>query len=266
MPESNHDKDSDNSLTDEVPVHAETLDLEESDDTAPGEGTPFKQMLREVGARRVAVGAVAGLGLLLGPVALASAMADDGESDAVETASNEDSSPLLSVANQTAERAERSAQRELDNALASGNAQRGNKPAAETTTTTTTAPPTTTTTAPPTTTTTAPPTTEAPATTAAPEPSTDVAPVESSGSLGDPYYIPTWDHLAQCESGGDWSINTGNGFYGGIQFTISSWQAVGGTGYPHEASRETQIAMGQRLWEMQGWGAWPACTASFGWR
>ena len=75
-----------------------------------------------------------------------------------------------------------------------------------------------------------------------------------------------WDRLAQCESGGNWSINTGNGYYGGLQFSLSSWQAVGGSGYPHEASRETQITMAIRLWEAQGWSAWPACTAELGWR
>ena len=75
-----------------------------------------------------------------------------------------------------------------------------------------------------------------------------------------------WDKLAQCESGGNWSINTGNGYYGGIQFSLSTWRGLGGTGYPHEASRETQIAMGKKLWQTSGWGAWPACTRKFGWR
>lgn len=73
-----------------------------------------------------------------------------------------------------------------------------------------------------------------------------------------------WDRLAACESGGNWSINTGNGFYGGLQFTLSSWQAAGGTGYPNEASRDEQIARGQILQARQGWGAWPACTAKLG--
>jgi LysM repeat protein len=73
-----------------------------------------------------------------------------------------------------------------------------------------------------------------------------------------------WDRLAQCEAGGNWAINTGNGFYGGLQFTLSSWQAVGGTGYPNQASREEQIARGQALQARQGWGAWPACSAKLG--
>jgi resuscitation-promoting factor RpfB len=89
---------------------------------------------------------------------------------------------------------------------------------------------------------------------------------DSGGGVGDPYSYATWDTLAQCESTGDWHINTGNGYYGGVQFSLSSWRAVGGSGYPHEHSRETQITMAIRLWEIQGWGAWPACTAELGWR
>lgn len=75
-----------------------------------------------------------------------------------------------------------------------------------------------------------------------------------------------WDQLALCESGGNWAISTGNGFYGGIQFTISSWQAVGGSGLPSDASREEQIMRGQTLQSMQGWGAWPACASKLGLR
>jgi LysM repeat protein len=73
-----------------------------------------------------------------------------------------------------------------------------------------------------------------------------------------------WDRLAGCEAGGNWGINTGNGFYGGLQFTLSSWAAVGGSGYPNQASREEQIARGQALQARQGWGAWPACSAMLG--
>lgn len=75
-----------------------------------------------------------------------------------------------------------------------------------------------------------------------------------------------WDRLAQCEAGGNWAINTGNGYYGGLQFTLGSWRAVGGTGYPHQASREEQIARGKMLQARQGWGAWPACTSKLGLR
>jgi resuscitation-promoting factor RpfB len=73
-----------------------------------------------------------------------------------------------------------------------------------------------------------------------------------------------WDKLAECESGGNWSINTGNGYYGGLQFSLSTWRAYGGTGMPHEASREEQIAVAKRVQASQGWGAWPACTAKLG--
>ena len=75
-----------------------------------------------------------------------------------------------------------------------------------------------------------------------------------------------WDSLAQCEASGNWHINTGNGYYGGLQFSLSSWRAVGGTGYPHEHSREHQIAMGERLRANGGWGHWPSCSRQLGLR
>ena len=75
-----------------------------------------------------------------------------------------------------------------------------------------------------------------------------------------------WDDLAECESGGNWSINTGNGFYGGLQFTLSSWRAVGGTGRPDQNSREEQIFRAEKLKDIQGWGAWPACSRKLGLR
>ena len=74
----------------------------------------------------------------------------------------------------------------------------------------------------------------------------------------------TWDALAQCESGGNWSINTGNGFYGGLQFTQQSWNGIGMSGSPATASRAQQIEAGERLLAIQGWGAWPACSAKLG--
>lgn len=73
-----------------------------------------------------------------------------------------------------------------------------------------------------------------------------------------------WDKIAACEAGGNWEINTGNGFYGGLQFTLSSWRAVGGSGYPNLSSREEQISRATMLQARQGWGAWPACTAKLG--
>jgi hypothetical protein len=119
----------------------------------------------------------------------------------------------------------------------------------------------------------APPTTEAPttttvapATTTTAPPPAAVQPVTSGAGYNDPANPAAWDRLAQCESGGNWGANTGNGYYGGIQFSLSSWHAVGGTGYPHQASRDTQIAMGQRLWNQGGWRHWPACTSKLGYR
>ncbi len=74
-----------------------------------------------------------------------------------------------------------------------------------------------------------------------------------------------WDRLAQCESGGNWAINTGNGYYGGLQFSLGTWQAYGGTGLPSQHSRETQIAIATKLRDASGgYGAWPACAASLG--
>nr|WP_179617329.1 resuscitation-promoting factor [Nocardioides marinisabuli] len=74
-----------------------------------------------------------------------------------------------------------------------------------------------------------------------------------------------WDSLAQCESGGNWAINTGNGYYGGLQFNLQTWRAYGGAGYPHTSSRETQIAVATRLRDARGgYGAWPSCSAKLG--
>ena len=74
-----------------------------------------------------------------------------------------------------------------------------------------------------------------------------------------------WDSLAQCESGGNWSITTGNGYYGGLQFSLSTWQAYGGTGLPSQHSRETQIAIATKLRDATGgYGSWPGCAASLG--
>ena len=75
-----------------------------------------------------------------------------------------------------------------------------------------------------------------------------------------------WDRLAQCESGGNWSINTGNGYYGGLQFLPSTWRAHGGTGMPHQASREEQIRVAKRVLQTQGWSAWPVCSRKLGLR
>lgn len=77
----------------------------------------------------------------------------------------------------------------------------------------------------------------------------------------------TWDALARCESGGNWNINTGNGFFGGVQFTQSTWEGYGGDHYAPRAdlaSREQQIAIAERTLAGQGWNAWPTCSARVG--
>lgn len=69
-----------------------------------------------------------------------------------------------------------------------------------------------------------------------------------------------WDRIANCESGGNWHINTGNGYYGGLQFSLGTWRAHGGVGMPHHASREQQIAVAERVRKASGgYGAWPHC-------
>ncbi len=68
-----------------------------------------------------------------------------------------------------------------------------------------------------------------------------------------------WDAVAACESGGNWGINTGNGYYGGLQFTIGTWRSNGGSGSPHGASREEQIRVAENVLHSQGIGAWPVC-------
>lgn len=74
----------------------------------------------------------------------------------------------------------------------------------------------------------------------------------------------TWDSLAQCESGGNWATNTGNGYSGGLQFSATTWAAYGGTGSASDASREQQIAVAEQIQASQGWGAWPSCAAELG--
>jgi len=198
---------------------------------------------RTTPVQRAVIGGLAGAVLLLGPVVLATVVVpgDDGGDQVAAEASD---------TSLVAQRRE----------LASVDAARADGLAAMRTTTTT-APPTTTTTAPPTTTTTAPPTT----TTAPPPPPTETpAPPSTDGGFGDPGDYATWDALADCESGGNWSINTGNGYYGGLQFSAGTWASVGGTGLPHEHSRETQIHFGQILQARSGWGQWPHCAAQLG--
>ncbi|MFK8911759.1 transglycosylase family protein [Streptomyces sp. YS-3] len=89
------------------------------------------------------------------------------------------------------------------------------------------------------------------------------APLMAAGSAS-AASVSTWDAVAQCESGGNWSINTGNGYYGGLQFSQSSWAAAGGTQYASRAdlaSKGQQIATAEKLLAMQGPGAWSCAGA-----
>lgn len=78
--------------------------------------------------------------------------------------------------------------------------------------------------------------------------------------------ITTWQELAACESSSNWGINSGNGFYGGLQFTLESWHLVGGKGYPHHHPALEQIRRAERLLDLQGWVAWPVCSVELGLR
>ncbi|MBL1077645.1 DUF3235 domain-containing protein [Nocardia sp. 2] len=76
-----------------------------------------------------------------------------------------------------------------------------------------------------------------------------------------------WDRLAQCEAGGNWQINTGNGYQGGLQFSPSTWRAHGGGEFAasaNQATREQQIVIAEKVLASQGWGAWPSCSSSLG--
>ncbi|BDB42500.1 resuscitation-promoting factor RpfC [Mycobacterium kiyosense] len=73
-----------------------------------------------------------------------------------------------------------------------------------------------------------------------------------------------WDAVAQCESGGNWAANTGNGAYGGLQFKQATWEEYGGVGNPAQASKQQQIAVANRVLASQGPGAWPKCSRASG--
>ena len=94
-------------------------------------------------------------------------------------------------------------------------------------------------------------------------------PGKATVKVGSQQIDKIWDRLAQCEAGGNWGINNGNGFFGGLQFTQGTWEAHGGRAYAPRAdlaTREQQIAVAEKVRDSQGWGAWPACTAGMGLR
>ncbi|GAA5020969.1 transglycosylase family protein [Kitasatospora paranensis] len=79
--------------------------------------------------------------------------------------------------------------------------------------------------------------------------------------------VSTWDKVAQCESTGNWAVNSGNGFYGGLQFTAKTWGAFGGHAYAanaHQATKAQQIAVAEKVLAAQGPGAWPVCSVKAG--
>ncbi len=140
----------------------------------------------------------------------------------------------------------------------------------------TTVPPSTTTIAP--STTTAPPstTTIAPSTTTgfvSDEPTEESFEPEQEGQVivfGQPYLdtwpsLAMWERMAWCESRQTWDVDTGNGYFGGLQFALGSWQWMGGEGSPADASKEEQIYRANLLWQAQGWNGWPGCKQYFGW-
>ena len=90
------------------------------------------------------------------------------------------------------------------------------------------------------------------------KPGTEVPPVSNGG---------IWDALSQCEAGGNWAINTGNGYFGGVQFDQNTWERQGGLRYAARAdlaTREEQIAIAEVTRARQGWGAWPVCSGRVG--
>ncbi len=91
---------------------------------------------------------------------------------------------------------------------------------------------------------------------------------ETAGSGGSNFAggSTVWDRLAKCESGGNWAINTGNGFSGGLQFMASTWRAYGGSGAAHNASRAEQIRVAEKIRADVGYSAWPGCSAKLGLR
>jgi hypothetical protein len=97
-----------------------------------------------------------------------------------------------------------------------------------------------------------------------------VAPLALIAATGRPAVAAdrgVWDRIAQCESGGNWHINTGNGYYGGLQFSAGTWRAYGGGAYARtadRASRAQQTAVATKVQRAQGWGAWPTCSRRAG--
>jgi len=96
-----------------------------------------------------------------------------------------------------------------------------------------------------------------------------IAPVVAINAPTEAATVKTWNRLAQCESSGRWHINTGNGYYGGLQISKPTWNGYGGrkfAAYPHKATKTEQIRVAERIKRGQGWRAWPSCSARIGLR
>lgn len=118
--------------------------------------------------------------------------------------------------------------------------------------------------------------TDVPLETMSPSPFPTLSPTAIPTPTLQPTQIPTpvakvdsnsdeiWDKIADCESHKNWKINTGNGYYGGLQFSLGAWQSVGGSGNPSDASREEQIEKGKKLQSARGWGVWGECAKRLG--
>jgi hypothetical protein len=90
-----------------------------------------------------------------------------------------------------------------------------------------------------------------------------ITPVVATATTADAASVRTWNRIAHCESGGRWHINTGNGYFGGLQISKSTWNGYGGrkfARYPHGATKRQQIRVAERIRHGQGWGAWPSCA------
>jgi resuscitation-promoting factor RpfA len=95
------------------------------------------------------------------------------------------------------------------------------------------------------------------------------APVVAVAGPSNAASVSTWNRIAQCESSGRWHINTGNGYYGGLQISRGTWDAFGGRRYaalPSRATKGEQIRVADRIQRVQGWGAWPVCSRHAGLR
>ena len=114
---------------------------------------------------------------------------------------------------------------------------------------------------------------------ATPTPTLTPTPIPTKIPLPSPTPIPTstptpdpnspdnaavWESIAKCETNGNWSENTGNGYFGGLQFSQGAWNSVGGTGNPSAASKDEQISRGKMLQNLRGWGVWGACAKKLG--